>query len=387
MAWRSYIVKWTQTSLISPKNATRLDLYCQTKRGFRRDAKRPETKKGNVTKETHANTSPPESPQGPPPQPQRVPRPKLLKPFLFTVGFTGCSFCAAAILQYENQKSRVRTLRDDESDKLLQGSTDMVYWHDWWNKLTDFQRQLILLMSVADDFWSSLTEGQRTVSGIILANAVVLCCWKIPSLRRSMLKYFISNPASKSQCLPMILSPFSHFSVLHFLANMYVLWTFSSGIVSLLGREQFLAVYMSAGVISNMLSYLCKTTSGRIFPSLGASGAVMAVVAALFATVPEAKLNLIFLPMISLTAGNALKTLVAIDVTGLLMGWRVFDHASHIGGALFGVWYVAYGHKLIWGKRDTVVEMWRKIRTPGGGGARPGGGPENNPKGGPHRPN
>lgn len=45
------------------------------------------------------------------------------------------------------------------------GSQDMAYWHDWWNQLTGFQRQLILLMSMADDFWSSLTEGQRTVTG------------------------------------------------------------------------------------------------------------------------------------------------------------------------------------------------------------------------------
>lgn len=45
----------------------------------------------------------------------------------------------------------------------------------------------------------------------------------------------------------MILSSFSHYSLIHMMANMYVLWTFSSGIVSLLGKEQFLAVYLSAG--------------------------------------------------------------------------------------------------------------------------------------------
>lgn len=46
-----------------------------------------------------------------------------------------------------------------------QGSQDMAYWHDWWNQLSGFQRQLILLMSMVDDFWSSLTEGQKTVTG------------------------------------------------------------------------------------------------------------------------------------------------------------------------------------------------------------------------------
>lgn len=46
----------------------------------------------------------------------------------------------------------------------------------------------------------------------------------------------------------MILSSFSHFSFLHMAANMYVLWSFSTSAVSMLGREQFMAVYLSAGM-------------------------------------------------------------------------------------------------------------------------------------------
>ncbi|XP_077413874.1 presenilin-associated rhomboid-like protein A, mitochondrial [Vanacampus margaritifer] len=382
MAWRCCIIKCTRINLIPAENiasrASRLDFYCQARRGFRRDVKRPETKKSNI--------SPPERPQGPTLGP-RVPKPKLLKPLMFTVGFTGCCFGAAAILQYENLKSRVRTLRDEEeSKKLLRGSTDMAYWHDWWSQLTLFQRQVILFMSVADNFWSRLTEGQKAVTGIIVANAVVLCCWRIPSMQRSMWKYFTSNPAATGQCLPTALSSFSHYSIVHLMANMYVLWTFSSGIVSLLGSEQFLAVYMSAGVISTMFSYICKTTSGRIFPSLGASGAIMAVVGVVCSQLPEAKVSILFLPMVTFTMGTALKVLVATDTVGLLLGWRMLDHASHLGGALFGVWYGAYGHKLMWGNRESVVKMWHSIRTSGGGGSRPGGGPGVNDNGGPHRP-
>ena len=34
---------------------------------------------------------------------------------------------------------------------------------------------------------------------------------------------------------------------------------------------------------------------------------------------------------------QALKALVAIDTVGLMLGWRLLDHAAHLGGALFGV--------------------------------------------------
>ncbi|KAM7400691.1 hypothetical protein PAMA_005068 [Pampus argenteus] len=378
MAWRGCVMKWAKTEFTTSKNVTsrssRLNPYNQQRCGFRRDAKRPDTKKDNVTQETNTSRSKAGTPGCPPPP--IVPRPTLFKPLMFTVGFTGCSFGAAAILQYETLKSRVQTVKDEEeSEKLLKGSHDMAYWHNWWNQLTDFQRQLILLMSMVDDFWSSLTEGQRTVTGIIAVNAVVLCCWRIPSLQRSMMKYFMSNPASKTRYIPMVLSSFSHYSIIHMMANMYVLWTFSSGIVSLLGREQFLAVYLSAGVISTMGSYMYKTATGRFYPTLGASGAVMAVLAAVCAKVPEAKLGIILVPMVTFTAGNALKALVAIDTAGLILGWGLFDHAAHLGGALFGVWYVAYGHKLIWKKRDPLVKMWHDMRSPGAGGSRPGGGP------------
>ncbi|XP_056148570.1 presenilins-associated rhomboid-like protein, mitochondrial [Lampris incognitus] len=387
MPWMRRIVHWTKTEVIRSAStvcrSARLNPCNQQRRAFRRETKRPEAKRDNFTRDTdppssdvnngvpHKVTNPSTGPS----QPPKVPRPKLFKPLMFTIGFTGCSFGAAAILQYESLKSRVQMAKEAESEDPLQGSQNMAYWHNWWNQLTDFQKQLILLMSTVDDFWGNLTEGQKTVTGIIAINAIVLCCWRIPSMQRSMIKYFTSNPASKIQCLPMVLSSFSHYSIIHMVANMYVLWTFSSSIVSLLGREQFLAVYLSAGVISTMVSYMCKTATGRIYPSLGASGAVMTVLAAVCTKVPEAKLGIILLPMVTFTAGNALKALIAVDTMGLVLGWRLLDHAAHLGGALFGIWYVAYGHKLIWRKREPLVKLWHNIRSGGAGGGRPGGGP------------
>lgn len=34
---------------------------------------------------------------------------------------------------------------------------------------------------------------------------------------------------------------------------------------------------------------------------------------------------------------KALGGLVTLDVVGLIRGWQVFDHASHLGGAFFAV--------------------------------------------------
>ncbi|KAG8589047.1 hypothetical protein GDO81_006227 [Engystomops pustulosus] len=271
---------------------------------------------------------------------------KLYKPFLFTVGFSGCSFGGAAIWQYESIKNRMKNYLDDIRT-------------DWFEKLRpakhgDFRKQV-------NEWWNSLSDGQKTVSGIIAANVFVFCLWRVPGIQHTMVRYFTSNPASQHLCLPMILSTFSHFSIFHMAANMYVLWTFSSSIVSILGQEQFLALYMSAGVVSTFASYVCKTATGRFGSSLGASGAIMTILAVVCTKMPEAKLAIIFLPMFTFTAGNALKVILAFDSAGLILGWKFFDHAAHLGGALFGIWYTLYGHELIWKNREPLVKIWHEF--------------------------
>ncbi|KAL0600458.1 Presenilins-associated rhomboid-like protein, mitochondrial [Plecturocebus cupreus] len=120
-------------------------------------------------------------------------------------------------------------------------------------------------------------------------------------------------------------------------------------------------------------SYVCKVATGRYGPSLGASGAIMTVLAAVCTKMPEGRLAIIFLPILTFTAGNALKAIIAMDTAGLILGWKLFDHAAHLGGALFGIWYVTYGHELIWKNREPLVKIWHEIRTNGpqkGGGAK-----------------
>lgn len=97
----------------------------------------------------------------------------------------------------------------------------------------------------------------------------------------------------------------------------------------------------------------------------------MTVLAAVCTKVPDGRLAIIFLPMFTFTAGNvsiergwlsvcilwaelgmsasnciillsvtgfqALKAIIAMDTAGMILGWKFFDHAAHLGGALFGM--------------------------------------------------
>uniref|UniRef100_A0A8C6GWI0 Presenilin-associated rhomboid-like protein, mitochondrial n=1 Tax=Mus spicilegus TaxID=10103 RepID=A0A8C6GWI0_MUSSI len=304
----------------------RFNLFVQQKCGFRKAPRKVEPRRSDTgsSGEAYKRSAliPPleETVFYPSPYPIRT----LVKPFFFTIGFTGCAFGSAAIWQYESLKSRVQSYFDGIKA-------------DWLDSIRP-QKEGNLRKEI-NKWWNSLSDGQRTVTGIIAANALVFCLWRVPSLQRTMIRYFTSNPASKVLCSPMLLSTFSHFSLFHMAANMYVLWSFSSSIVNILGQEQFVAVYLSAGVISNFVSYVCKVATGRYGPSLGA----------------------------------ALKAIIAMDTAGMILGWKFFDHAAHLGGALFGIWYITYGHELIWKNREPLVKIWHEIRT---NGPKKGGGSE-----------
>ncbi|XP_076025975.1 presenilin-associated rhomboid-like protein, mitochondrial isoform X2 [Genypterus blacodes] len=373
MAWRSCSVLPILSGEYVLRSCGRADRWrhtVQQRCGFRKEARKPESRKveekpgpahTDTTEVAHRRTTAPYGePQAPPTPPRAFGR--LLKPLLFTVGFTGCSFASATIWQYESLKSRVQSYFDEVRA-------------DWMEKMRPSKRGDV--RKEINQWWTSLSEGQRTVTGIIALNALVFCCWRVPSLQRSMIKYFTSNPASKTLCSPMLLSTFSHYSFFHMAANMYVLWSFSNSAVSMLGREQFIAVYMSAGVISTFASYVSKTLTGRLGPSLGASGAIMSILAVVCTKMPEAKLAIIFLPMFTFTAANALKAIVAMDTAGVVLGWKFFDHAAHLGGALFGIWYVLQGHELIWKNREPFVKFWHDLRTRGGPGSGPDSGGSN----------
>ncbi|KFM82176.1 Presenilins-associated rhomboid-like protein, mitochondrial, partial [Stegodyphus mimosarum] len=273
----------------------------------------------------------------------------LIKPFIFTVSFSGCCFVSASIWQYEEmRKFALRFMNSRELSSLFDPYAPKY-------KRFEIRRKL-------SSWWNSQTEGQKISSVIIGINLCVFLLWRIPYFYPIMRKYFCASPALESSCLPMFLSTFSHYSFLHLAANMYVLHSFSTSAVSFFGKEQFLALYCSAGVISSFTSYLYKVATGRFVTSLGASGALMAILSSMCFQFPNAQLQIVFLPFFSFSAGHAIKAVMAIDLVGLFAKWKLFDHAAHLGGAIFGIVYLNYGCDYIWGKREYIFSLYHNIR-------------------------
>ena len=76
-------------------------------------------------------------------------------------------------------------------------------------------------------WYTSLGDGQRTVTGIILANTLLFCFWRVQSLHWTMVRFFTSNPASKALCSPRLLSMITHFFLFYFFTFNVIFCLFS----------------------------------------------------------------------------------------------------------------------------------------------------------------
>ena len=121
----------------------------------------------------------------------------------------------------------------------------------------------------------------------------------------------------------------------------------------------FLAFFATAGVFAATVSHvvaavrfrristlfgvpLAQRTVGRQ-GSLGSSGAVYAALVMAACAFPQAQLGIIFLPFVTFPIGLGVAGMVAVDVAGIVLRWRLFDHWAHLGGAAFGWVYWHYG--------------------------------------------
>ncbi|KAF6207449.1 hypothetical protein GE061_018692 [Apolygus lucorum] len=268
----------------------------------------------------------------------------LIRPAIFTVAFSTTSLACATIWQYENLRAK-RLVHNT-----VEWFNNRAYKYGHWR-------------NEANNWWNSLSEGQKVFYPICFLNALVFLAWKVPSFQTTMARYFFSNPVAKNNCWPMVLSAFSHYSALHIFANMYVLHSFSTGAVLMMGKEQFVGFYMAAAAVSSLASYACKVALSKPGFSLGASGAIMAVLAYTCVKNPDSLLNIIFLPMITFKAGMALKAVMAFDAAGVVLGWTIFDHAAHLGGALFGVFWAHYGYSYMHFQRQHIFPLWHQLRS------------------------
>ncbi|MCJ1287861.1 hypothetical protein MMC26_007213 [Xylographa opegraphella] len=187
--------------------------------------------------------------------------------------------------------------------------------------------------------WPDMAPAAATITAIILINATAAMLWRLPPMWRFMNKFFLLIPA-RPRIWSLLGNVFSHQSPLHLAGNMLVLWFIGTRLHDDIGRGNFLAIYLAGGVFASYFS-LCRfvLTGNLLDTSLGASGALTAILAAWCSIHAGEQFRIRFLPpelgpVISLNL--LVIVLVAAEILGIIRGYRSIDHWAHLGGYASG---------------------------------------------------
>ncbi len=142
---------------------------------------------------------------------------------------------------------------------------------------------------------------------------------------------------------------FMHADAMHLIFNMFGLYMFGSALESNLGKNKFLKFYLIAGfgalafhllAMWIQINFLHANDINIHIPMLGASGALYGVMVGFGMKYPNAKMGLLFLP-IMVKAKYFIPAILAFDLYSGLTGSSIFGHGNiahfaHLGGALTG---------------------------------------------------
>lgn len=137
-----------------------------------------------------------------------------------------------------------------------------------------------------------------------------------------------------------ISSGFLHGSFTHLLVNMFVLYFFGSVMEGVLGPVQFTALYISALAFSSIPSFVLHRNNPN-YATIGASGAVEAVLFSYIFVFPTEKLILLILP-IPIPAWLFGILFLVYSVYEGTKGSMKINHEAHIAGAVWGILYLIF---------------------------------------------
>lgn len=139
-------------------------------------------------------------------------------------------------------------------------------------------------------------------------------------------------------------SMFMHASWMHIIGNMVFLWAFGPEIEDAMGAFRYLFFYLAGGMVA-MLAQVLSSPNSRI-PSLGASGAIAAVMGAFIVTYPRDRIRTLlfififiritYIPAVLLIGFWFLIQLLNFGIVANVQTGGV-AYIAHVGGFLFGV--------------------------------------------------
>ncbi|MFO0555914.1 MAG: rhomboid family intramembrane serine protease [Polyangiaceae bacterium] len=180
----------------------------------------------------------------------------------------------------------------------------------------------------------STLRGSVPLMLIATVCAVSVLAWLSDAVKQALLlrPYFVKK---KLHVHRLLTAGWVHVDGMHLAFNMVTLWFFAKDVLSVLGTAKFLALYVSAVVVA-FIPTTIRHADEKNYSSVGASGAIAAVIFSAILLHPGMKLGLLFLPI--LVPGPIYG--LAYLAYSVYQAWGERDgvnHTAHFAGAIYGV--------------------------------------------------
>ena len=160
--------------------------------------------------------------------------------------------------------------------------------------------------------------------------------------------FWPGDPFDPARFLPLFTSMFWHGSWAHLLGNMLFLWIFGDAVEDRLGHFRYVLFYVAGGVAAALTQVVLSPTS--MLPTVGASGAIAAVLGAYLVSFPRAKVvaffPIFFFPwFVEIPAVVYLVLWFAMQLLSGVMALGVPEAGgiawwAHVGGFIAGILFV-----------------------------------------------
>jgi len=182
------------------------------------------------------------------------------------------------------------------------------------------------------------------VLNLIIINAIVFVAQLVFDSTIGLTDILALYPYNSGLFKPyqLVTHMFAHGGFLHILFNMYALWIFGSVLERIWGPKKFLIFYLVCGLAAGLTQMFFVTTGAAI----GASGAIMGLLAAFAYTFPNTEFFIIPFPF-PIKAKYMAAIFAAFDIFGGFAGSDNVAHFAHLGGLVMGLILV-----IIWNKTN-----------------------------------
>jgi membrane associated rhomboid family serine protease len=162
---------------------------------------------------------------------------------------------------------------------------------------------------------------------------------------------------------------FLHGNIPHILFNLLALWMFGGELENLWGSRRFSFYFFFCGIGAGIITVLCTivlTPQYQLIPVIGASGAIYGILLAFGWLFPNRQIYIYFLFPIPAKYFVIIFGLLEFIYFSRGVGGGI-SHITHLGGLVFGLFYMAYPTIRQKIRREYYKRKWSQ-KGPGGGG-------------------